>query len=89
MQTAEQRQIELLEAESYRRQHNETLIQQERIQVAYDMAIVASLKPRIYIDGNKWCVLYGEDIQAGVCGFGDSPRNAIRDFNAAFDRKLK
>lgn len=87
----EQRQIQLSEAESNQRQHNETLRQQELIQAAYDtqtMTPAAILKPRIFIDGNKWCVLWGENIQDGVCGFGDSPRKALMDFNASFDKKL-
>ena len=39
------------------------------------------LKPKLYIDGNQWCALYGENIQAGVCGFGDSPAKALMDFD--------
>ena len=35
--------------------------------------LFSMLKPKIYQDGNEWCVLYGEDIQAGICGFGKSP----------------
>jgi hypothetical protein len=51
--------------------------------------LVSLLKPKIYIDGNQWCVLYGENIQDGVAGFGDSPQNAIYDFNKAFTKGLK
>lgn len=39
------------------------------------------LKPNISIDGNKWCALYGENIQDGVSGFGDTPDLAARDFD--------
>jgi len=35
-------------------------------------------------DGNQWCVLLGDDLQTGIAGFGDSPLNAILDFNKAF-----
>jgi hypothetical protein len=35
-------------------------------------------------DGNKWCVLYGENLQDGVAGFGDSPDLASRDFDRAW-----
>jgi len=38
-------------------------------------------KPKVYPDGNKWCALYGDDLQNGVCGFGDTPDEASRDFN--------
>ena len=30
---------------------------------------------------NQWCVLYGENIQDGICGFGNTPLDAIRAFN--------
>lgn len=41
----------------------------------------AIYRPKIYPDGNKWCALYGDNIQEGVCGFGDTPSDAIHDFN--------
>ena len=34
------------------------------------------LKPKMFLDGDKWCALYGENIQDGVCGFGKSPAEA-------------
>jgi len=49
----------------------------------------AVYRPRVYIDGNKWCALYGENIQDGVAGFGDSPAAAMADFDAAWKRKLR
>lgn len=39
-------------------------------------------RPAIYIDGDMWCALYGEDLQAGVAGFGESPEKAMADFDA-------
>ena len=33
-----------------------------------------------YKDGNAWCVLLGEDLQSGICGFGDSPQTAFTEF---------
>lgn len=48
-----------------------------------DMAIVEALKPRISKDGNQWRVLYGDNLQEGVAGFGDTPHMAILDFNKA------
>ena len=38
-------------------------------------------KPRIFMDGNKWCCLYGDNLQEGVAGFGDSPNEAARAFD--------
>lgn len=40
-----------------------------------------AFKPRVFLDGNKWCALYGEDLQIGVAGFGDTPELATRDFD--------
>ncbi|MCA9734564.1 hypothetical protein KC799_20695 [candidate division KSB1 bacterium] len=31
-------------------------------------------------DGNQWCFLYGEDLQSGISGFGDTPQDALKDF---------
>ena len=42
------------------------------------------LKPKIQIDGNKWCVLYGENLQDGVCAFGDTPEQASINFDIAW-----
>lgn len=39
------------------------------------------MHPKLYPDGNQWCALYGEDLQSGVCGFGDTPDAASRDFD--------
>lgn len=70
----------------------ETLIQQSRHNAAIEaeeMNLVALLRPRISLDGDKWCVLYGDNIQDGVAGFGDSPILAVYDFNHAWRRKVK
>ena len=42
------------------------------------------LKPKIYIDGHKWCVLYGDNLQDGLAGFGNSPELAMLDFDKNF-----
>ena len=41
-------------------------------------------KPKVYKDGNAWCALEGEDIQIGVCGFGDTPDAACAAFDLAW-----
>lgn len=67
------------------------LTEQSRLNAAIEaeeMTLVATLRPKISIDGNQWCVLYGENLQDGVAGFGDTPRLAVYDFNKAWDRKL-
>lgn len=45
-------------------------------------------RPRLSIDGNQWCALYGDDLQSGVAGFGDSPELAMYDFDVAWSAKL-
>ncbi len=38
-------------------------------------------KPTLSQDGNAWIALYGEDLQVGVAGLGDSPAKAMDDFD--------
>lgn len=45
-------------------------------------------KPKLYKDGNQWCALFGENLQEGVCGFGDSPAEAMWDFDKDWHKKL-
>ena len=42
------------------------------------------LKPKLFPDGNKWCALYGENLQEGVAGFGDTPADAAAAFDVAW-----
>lgn len=45
-------------------------------------------RPAVYPDGNQWCALYGDDLQNGVAGFGDSPALACEDFDKRWHAKL-
>lgn len=49
-------------------------------------AVTLGLKP--FRDGNQWCLLWGDNIQTGVCGFGDTPVNAIYDFETAMHSRI-
>lgn len=67
---------------------------QQRVDEHYqELSLMASpaytLRPALTVDGNQWCALYGEDLQSGVCGFGDSPADAYEDFNREWYKKLK
>ena len=44
-----------------------------------DLPITASIDSsvKLYLDGNQWCALHGENLQEGVSGWGDSPLEAI------------
>lgn len=39
------------------------------------------LKPALTVDGNQWCALFGENLQDGIAGFGDTPELAYADFD--------
>ena len=45
------------------------------------------MRPKVYMDGDKWCALYGENLQDGVAGFGDSPAEAMQDFDNNWNKK--
>jgi len=38
------------------------------------------IKP--FRDGNQWCFLYGDNLQEGIAGFGDTIFDAAWDFYA-------
>lgn len=46
------------------------------------------MRPAMMLDGNKWCALYGENLQDGVAGFGDSPDEASYDFDKSWTTKI-
>ncbi|MFC6645480.1 hypothetical protein ACFQBQ_07745 [Granulicella cerasi] len=41
-------------------------------------------KPRVFLDGDTWCALYGDDLQVGVAGFGETPALAVEAFDKAW-----
>jgi hypothetical protein len=41
-------------------------------------------KPALTRDGDRWCALYGENIQVGVVGFGKTPCDAMVNFDRAY-----
>ena len=45
-------------------------------------------RPRLFIDGNQWCALYGDNLQDGVAGFGYSPEAAYSAFDKAWTTEL-
>lgn len=47
------------------------------------------MRPRIFPDGNAWCALYGENIQDGVVGFGDTPEAAAAAFDLAWRQQVR
>ena len=52
--------------------------QKEQPISAEEVLARAGLKP--YKDGNQWCILAGDNIQEGICGFGDTIEDALYEF---------
>lgn len=91
MTSVEQRQIQLAEAESSQRQHFDCLSHYETMSSVNEIAEYTKfnlLKPRLFQDGNQWCVLFGENLQSGIAGFGNTPHLAILDWNKAWHKSL-
>jgi len=60
----------------------------EQIASEYDRPC-AIFRPKLSLDGNQWCALYGENLQDGVAGFGESPALAMRAFDTAWTAKYE
>lgn len=52
--------------------------QKEQKTAVEEVLIKAGLKS--FKDGNQWCILVGDNIQEGVCGFGDTIEDALYEF---------
>lgn len=62
-----------------------TLIGYEATKAAEAYAAPSAIyRPALTIDGNQWCALYGENLQDGVAGFGDTPAAAMLAFDHAW-----
>lgn len=59
----------------------------ERSVEAKEYNLVSLLRPSVTLDGNQWCVLYGENLAEGIAGFGDTPYQAVWAFNKEWHRK--
>jgi len=49
-----------------------------------EFLVVKMTNPKFGKDGNQFYYMLGEDLQSGISGFGDSPYDAMRDFNKSF-----
>lgn len=62
--------------------HYATMVQHSMQQAISEYSEPSAIyRPKVFRDGDSWCALYGDNIQDGVCGFGDTPAAAIIDFN--------
>jgi len=41
-------------------------------------------KPSLSQDGDMWCALFGDNLQGGVAGFGETPAKAMWAFDTAW-----
>ena len=44
-------------------------------------------KARLYRDGDQWCAIVGDDLQAGCAAYGESPSLAMRNFDTEWFKK--
>jgi len=69
--------------------HAVYLVQNSLIETAYEQQRSSILlRPSLSIDGNQWCALYGDNLQDGVAGFGDTPEKALLDFDKNMNKPL-
>jgi len=69
--------------------HSAAMVQGSFADVAFEMMRPAVLfQPKLYRDGSQWCDLLGDDLQVGVCGFGDSPAEAMFAFDKDWNTKI-
>ena len=65
--------------------HYDHILFQEKlraVETESDFKLFSMLTPRLFLDGDQWCCLYGENIQDGLAGFGKTPIEAVRQWNA-------
>ena len=64
-------------------------IQSEAYQVSASLQRPSVLyRPALSMDGNRYCALYGENIQEGCAGFGPSPELAMMDFDRNWSKPI-
>lgn len=78
--------------ESGQRQHFEEIQHSLKLDVlntGIEYKLFSILRPKICPDGNRWCVLYGENLHDGIAGFGDTPHEAVLDWNKRWHEPIK
>ena len=51
--------------------------------------VCQSIGAKLSLDGNAWCILLGDNLQEGTCGFGDTPADALGSFIKELTQKPK
>jgi len=76
--------IDYEQIESLQRQHNEVLLHNEKMCNEHErhaISTVMTLGLFPFKDGDQWCFLWGENLQCGISGFGDTVMSACLDFH--------
>ena len=76
--------------ESSQRQHQNEMLHVARMDnehEAHCLACVNSLSLEPFRDGNKWCFLWGKDLQSGIVGFGKTILDASMNFYSELNKE--
>ena len=65
----------------------QTARERDRARFMSQPSVMLGLIP--VLDGNAWCVLFGEDIHQYCCGYGDTPDEAMKDFDKQWYNGIK
>ena len=64
-------------------------LRDDALNVIYELQRPSTVyRPTLSIDGNQWCATYGENPQDGVAGFGNSPSEAMVDFDKEWVKSI-
>ena len=55
-------------------------LRDELIVESAEIELALKFNPKFTIDGNQYCYLYGDDLQTGISGFGDTVLLALLNF---------
>lgn len=66
--------LDALESEDSKR------LEEEKGTIEAGLELIAAYSLVPYMDGNAWCYLLGDNIQEGVCGFGNTRTEALIEF---------
>lgn len=72
-------------------QWDKTLLHNEQMCNEYEKhayVLFHTLQASLKKDGNQQCALYGNNLQTGIAGFGDSPHEAILDWEIEMKNKI-
>ncbi len=66
-----------------------TMVQQTIENAAVELKRPSMLfKPKLYIEGNQWCAMYGDSPAISLQGWGNSPELALIDFDLNYSEEL-